>query len=286
MPLYKFVKESEKENHSVLQSCIEGNIMFSRIPDLNDPSEMFTSVDDDEMEKSLNRILDEGCFDNELVNLQKHINLMSKIFPENEAAYHQSAMNLSLLKVFPREIIISLIRQLPTLLQKTNDLIQKRIGIFCVSETFDSYPMWSHYADQARGFVVEYVGLEQKFEGDATGVFDVFKPINYCDKCRSKVSFSPSSLNELFFSKLKDWEYEHEIRLVKLLADCRTEKTENHTRYFAKEKYPEKISRIIVGWNNSPVQLEEIRNCVKQYCSISVVQAVPNGDHIQIKQFT
>lgn len=283
MLLYKFVKESNKEKHIVLQSCIEGNIMFSRIPDLNDPSEMFTSVDNEEMLSSLERIIDKGCLNVELENLQKHINLMSRVFPKNESIYNQLSSMLPLLKTTPPQIINFLVQLLPTVLQKTNDMIQKRIGIFCVSETFDSYPMWSHYADQARGFVVEYDGLEQEFKGDATGVFDVFKKINYCEKCRSKVSFSPSSLNELFFSKLKDWEYEHEIRLVKSLADCRTEKPENHTRYFAKEKYSKKISRIIVGWNNTPAELEKIRSYVEQHCAISVAQAVPNGDHVRIK---
>lgn len=280
MLLYKFVSEKEESSHAVLQSCVEGNLMFSRIPDLNDFSEKFASVDNREMDFSLERIIDEGCWKDEIDNLQCHINLMVKVFPENAEKYKSLIALLPMLKVCSREIINSWMDKLPRLLQMVNDEMQKRTGIFSATSTFDSFPMWAHYAGNARGFVIEYENLDQEFKGDDTGVFDVFKPIKYCEEIRDKVTFSPSGLDELFFSKLADWECEKEHRLIKVLNDCRKDES---GKYFAKEKYNRYIKRVIVGWNNT--HFSEIKKIVTQQSDsrIQVVRAFADVNHIQIQ---
>ncbi len=47
MLFYKFVHDTD--DHKALESIIKGNIMFSKIPDLNDYSETRAVIDKDEI---------------------------------------------------------------------------------------------------------------------------------------------------------------------------------------------------------------------------------------------
>lgn len=99
------------------------------------------------------------------------------------------------------------------------DLIFINHGIISLTETDDNLLMWSHYAQQHQGIVIEF---------DYNNLF--FKDI-MSDNGRSydkrlhrvlyrKERFSdyeinnPSSLRELFFYKSDEWEYEKEHRLL------------------------------------------------------------------------
>jgi hypothetical protein len=98
--------------------------------------------------------------------------------------------------------------------------IRARVGILSLSQRYDSLPMWAHYADLARGFVVVLEGLEQSFNGDKTGSLNIPKPVVYSDQFIG-MTFDPSTQDRLFFSKLSDWSYEREWRVVTALTACR-----------------------------------------------------------------
>ena len=76
--------------------------------------------------------------------------------------------------------------------------------------------MWAHYADLARGFVVVLDDLERSFNGDKTGSLNIPKPVVYADQFIG-MTFDPSTQDRLFFSKLSDWSYEREWRVVTAL---------------------------------------------------------------------
>ena len=68
---YKFLHETG--GHAVLKSCLEGNIMFSRIPELNDFSETFAVADKKDIAKSLSEMQKKGLRKDELVSVwQRH----------------------------------------------------------------------------------------------------------------------------------------------------------------------------------------------------------------------
>jgi hypothetical protein len=100
-------------------------------------------------------------------------------------------------------------------LNGVNDLI----GILCLSRNPNSLLMWSHYADEYKGAVIEFDDTHEFF----TGLF----PVSY-EQNRPKIDFSllqDSSehirLSELCY-KPKEWEYENEVRIARNLNDCKS----------------------------------------------------------------
>ncbi|WP_176407165.1 DUF2971 domain-containing protein [Fibrobacter sp. UWB4] len=294
---YKFLHDDE--NHTVLKSCLDGNLLFSRIPELNDFSETFAVADKEEIDRSLAEMRRDGCSEEEQRCFYEHVELMEKVFPEFKNVF-ESFKSLNLSRPFPFSQIGGLIQMvagngleinplnkmmniLPSFLQLTNELIQDRVGIFCVSEDVDNFPMWAHYADNAKGFVVEYKNLEVLFCGDGTKMLNQIQEVDYYGVERPAVSLKPDKLNALFFSKQGKWSYETEWRVVKPLAECKKKSVGcgSERSFFKMENPKDYISRIIVGWNGN---LEEVKSIVDEKMGVPVVQANVVNGNIEIPQ--
>ena len=95
--------------------------------------------------------------------------------------------------------------------------ISESVGILCLSKNPNSLLMWSHYADQYKGVVVEF-DEEHEFFSD-------MHCINYEDN-RPKINFyklleeDNILLSEMCF-KPKVWEYEEEVRIIRCLKNCK-----------------------------------------------------------------
>ena len=103
-----------------------------------------------------------------------------------------------------------------------SDLIFTRHGLISLTETNDNLLMWSHYADQHRGMVIEFDAKHQFFSdksGD-TGYDRRIHRVLYRKErfsgCDEVANFT--SLSELFFHKSDEWEYEKEHRLLLSLS--------------------------------------------------------------------
>ena len=283
MSYYKFLKDASE---ATLKSVLDGNIMFSRIPELNDFSEEFAVVDKEEMDESFDRISRGGCSEKEKKNLGREAAFLGKLPLDGIKDILMKTVKSAVTESSQtsENIVQTLLNKLPDVLQKTNADIQKNIGIFCVAEKFDIFPMWAHYADDARGFAVEYDNLDELFAGDETGIFNKLKKVVYYNGKRPAVTFSPSDLTELVFSKCEDWGYEREWRVVKPLSECELKTIgENKVKHFFKAQNvaPERyVKRIIVGWRGN---LEEIKDIVSKYNSkIPVVKADVKDGNIVI----
>src|SRR3546814_19823431 len=57
--------------------------------------------------------------------------------------------------------------------------IASKVGLLCLTRRYDSLPMWAHYAEQAKGLVVEFYDLDQIFKGDKTGVLHQLTNVRY-----------------------------------------------------------------------------------------------------------
>ena len=277
---YKFVSD-DSSDFKVLKSFCAGNIKFSCFPDLNDSSEEFVTTNLDEYNSSLRNVLNKGLSQENMQMLMKHLNLFYKIYPSDGiegmkellSQFANCLKGNSLISEFARNTI-----QIPELMelltQTLNDVhkeILNKVGIFCVTKRINYYPMWAHYADNAKGFAVEFKNLNKCFNGDneETEVFHKLKPVEYSDGYRPSVSLEPSDLDEIFFSKLDHWENEREYRVVELLESCNSLNEKIHL-FPIDRKY---INRIIVGWKCPDDRFEEI----KKVCGdISVVRAKLN----------
>lgn len=94
--------------------------------------------------------------------------------------------------------------------------ISESVGILCLSKNPNSLLMWSHYADQYKGVVVEF-DEDHEF-------FSNLHSVKYEDN-RPKINFyelleeGNILLSEMCF-KPKAWEYEEEVRIIRGLKDC------------------------------------------------------------------
>ena len=97
-------------------------------------------------------------------------------------------------------------------------------GIFCASLTHDNILMWSHYADQHKGAVLEFTPNAKE-----DSIYNTFKKVKYTNKrpilyesprdfVMQSLSTLPQErlgryLHEITFTKSKDWSYEKEVRI-------------------------------------------------------------------------
>jgi len=78
----------------------------------------------------------------------------------------------------------------------------ERFGMICFSKHWHNPLLWSHYADKHRGICLG-------FDVDDRGL----KPVAYANERPSlRVPPTMESINELLFTKFRDWSYEEELR--------------------------------------------------------------------------
>lgn len=84
-------------------------------------------------------------------------------------------------------------------------------------EEFLNTLMWAHYADSHKGICIKYrfPNSMTKLGGDGNGIVAYFKDVKYSSEEMSKY-FKKDSINleDAFFLKGKDWEYENELRFL------------------------------------------------------------------------
>ena len=112
-----------------------------------------------------------------------------------------------------------------TLLENTFADQKSTMGITCLSEVPDSLLMWSHYANNHRGFCVSYnlLALNQKLQFSAI-------PVLYTQErvCLRSIPLDQDALNKetmsLFIqsltSKSPEWSYEKEWRIIRDEDSC------------------------------------------------------------------
>ena len=257
---YKFLKH-DQEKQTIINIC-KGDIKFSKISDLNDSSEEYAYANFDEFSKSVIEIFGYKNSPEFFEKLEMQFNLMNKLFPErNFGQIKDLFMSFAKSKCGNNPMLGILLGQnkelfkgLEAEFKQVHKNILEKVGIFCVTDKLGCFPMWAHYADEARGFVVEFKNLHQCFNGDETGVLHQIDPVKY-RRQRGQISTIPSDLSEIFRTKIKDWKGENEYRVSELLSQC--EFKGNCHLYHIDRKY---ISRIIVGWKCSDDRFEDIKN--------------------------
>lgn len=102
--------------------------------------------------------------------------------------------------------------ELPDLDKITPDsLIYKDYYICSFSNNENSMLMWSHYAEQHKGIMVEYW-----FGGELPNGFGIDK-VNYLDDIKRLKEKDTYVFNQFLLTKNKDWDYENEVRLFTFL---------------------------------------------------------------------
>jgi hypothetical protein len=101
----------------------------------------------------------------------------------------------------------------------SRDIVQQlnqSIGILSLSKNRDSLLMWSHYADQYAGAVVQFDGAHPFFTGQIDIEYRSGRPRRHVN---TYLNDAPVPVAELC-AKSEQWAYEREVRVVRPLAEC------------------------------------------------------------------
>lgn len=114
------------------------------------------------------------------------------------------AKEIEVLKIISNDRLIKFERSIGEVLDK--------VGVLCVTEKWDNFLMWSHYADHHRGVCVGF-----KTDVD---VFKTASKVNYqCEKPIVAMPLPFSKMDELYMltylTKARFWDIEGEWRIIK-----------------------------------------------------------------------
>ncbi|ENM3936739.1 DUF2971 domain-containing protein [Vibrio cholerae] len=182
------------------------HIRFTQLSSLNDPFEMYHCFDSSE--------IIEDVF-NQAVNKAHELwfSLSDKEKLEEYDSY-QNCLNKLNNRHSNAEENMSMTKNL-------SDELNDKIGILSLSECFSNPLMWSHYADQYRGFVIGFNSDHEWFKrpdafGDPTEIIKV----KYLEK-KSVISPNSASINQILGEKSKHWECEKEYRLTSNFSEIK-----------------------------------------------------------------
>lgn len=269
--MFKFVSSAD-----AVIKMTEGYLKFTPIDELNDPSELAPVINHEAVKNSLNLLRKTGFNEQQFQWLKHQGEILDLLSPE------QKKLNAPKSIEEANRIISSPIYENIDYMQKmlfyTIINMRKKVGIFSLTERYNSLPMWAHYAKNATGYVFQFENLHHTFSGDKTGSLNTLKSIKYSEILLG-MTFDPLTQDNLFFSKFSDWSYEREWRVVTSLNTC---KFDSNNGCYLKQTNSTHVKRIICGWKVEKNAINEIREKLSKINSdIKIVTAkFENGDVI------
>ena len=109
----------------------------------------------------------------------------------------------------------------PTLKESLFAKLGGALGILSLTEDPNSLLMWAHYASNHTGFVLVFDESHPWFSAKVapTDEFHHLQKVSYLDQPTSPY-LSELSGRDVFYSKLKQWEYEREWRIIRPLTEA------------------------------------------------------------------
>lgn len=225
--LYRYRSVNE-ENIKALSS---GRLYFSKVGNFNDPYDSLLFI-------NTKTVVDE-ILGNIYIGMADYIKKM-------RIQGHESAQLVEVLWSNKKSQDIIMRRHFELIcdcLDGIRKMIKHNPRIICFSENYDSLLMWSHYADNHKGYVLVYdkesIESASKFsyDGDVVKQKTKLEKVNYVTKqvdmteeaidyIRNNMlenmgdiethdaTMPPYKIRQILTEKAKDWEYEEEWRLI------------------------------------------------------------------------
>ena len=272
MRLFKFVGSM-----SAVLNMAKGSLKFTPIEELNDPSELTPVMDRPAVRASLEVLRKSGMTQDQFDWLQRQGAVLDLLSPEEKVLDAPSTLAQAnhMLSLSAYENLVYMERKLFATIKN----IRARVGILSLSARYDSLPMWAHYADLARGFVIVFDKLEQSFKGDETGSLNIPKPVVYADQFIG-MTFDPSTQDRLFFSKLSDWSYEREWRVVTALNACRRS---SDGKLYLRDVDHLHLTGVICGWRARADDVSSLGGELKRLNpNAKLISAVLDGGKVSL----
>jgi hypothetical protein len=224
--------------------CVEGgvSVRFSQPSVLNDIFELNGSINEESSQRSIYKtILKENPLLNDISfeNLQPLIDRFKPDF-------------FNYMSVF------------------SNTINDTQFGVLSLSRRKDSRSMWSYYANEHQGFMVEFNEKSETSEylnfdhehGDVN--YEIIRPKNIIS-INNKSEERNKLINELFFTKDKDWEHEEEYRVLASIPKIQAKKLDNNGFPIHSVTIPvAEIDAIYLGVRSSETLARKAKFWIKQ----------------------
>lgn len=153
------------------------------------------------------------------------------------------------------------------------DDLNHHVGILCLSRTPNSILMWSHYADQYQGAVISFDADHEFFANQISVEYVTERPRIPIETYTS----DPIPLAELC-NKSEEWQYEHEVRIARLLSECKKTVHVDPRGFpvFTADLPQDAIVSIALGERTPVAQQKEIYTLVKPTVIGLTLSAVDN----------
>lgn len=138
--------------------------------------------------------------------------------------------------------------------------LSQRYGVICFSAIPDCALMWSHYAAQHYGVMLEFDPKAEIFQSDC------FFPVEYTDG-RVRLTEPPVAQKDviaLASRKSPAWAYENEYRLLVPLNGVTSRRLPNGSQLFLLKLKPEWVKSITVGLRASVEVKSEVNKFVRR----------------------
>ena len=150
------------------------------------------------------------------------------------------------------------------------------IGVLCLSKTQQSLLMWSHYADEYAGAVIEFDEEHDFFCGKIDVEYRTSRPINDISAYITAGEAMPVA--ELCVKSVQ-WEYEEEVRLARQLSDCRKVIEKDGFPVYVMDIPQDCIKSIILGERTSRKSQKEIWDLIKETNIALSLAAIANWEY-------
>ena len=274
MNLYKYLPPSRI---NVIRDC---TIRFTQYGDFNDPFELNPNINKIAEESEITKLVDRDFV--QLIEEEYSKNPIISAFISKES-FIQLAEGK---KEHVKNATVGMERQLVSLLPGMLQTISNSLfGALSLSEIRNHKLMWSHYANEHRGYVIGFNSEHQFFNQKKTDGDELRHPrkIDYREK-PPVINLMNTSGAELFFVKSLEWEYESEWRMLMPLS--------NSSKVIERQPYPahlfdfpiESVTEVILGERMSEQDKEIIKSLMhnRNYNHIKLYQAELDNTSFEI----
>jgi hypothetical protein len=166
-------------------------------------------------------------------------------------------------------------RNLPRAIKTIYDMNDKNFGILSLSEESTDVCMWERYADEGRGFLVEFDPSHSWFRQQITADDDLrhLRRVTYVAD-RTPAYLLATSAQDYLYTKETKWEYEKEWRIILNFssAACKVGKDNTGTDVLLFAIPPDCLISVTVGYNASHEFIDQVRSAIKANRSLSHVR--------------
>lgn len=259
MSIFKYMSEDRIEN-----VLIDNKIRFTQPIYFNDPFEVKLSINGlalkSDLIKQHNEVFEEtikNLYNKEFSHLRNLISFKQFISLIDEKEILKQYLAVTNNEIFHQNIM-----------KTFNEVISNKVGILSLTTKNDNLLMWAHYANEHKGFVIEFDRKNDFLNGDLNNqIYNGLQKVNY-SKERPNKFLIETEWHEVLLTKSEEWSYEKEFRIIKQLEDADNKKGNIHLFKFPKKM----IKSIYCGCNMIDSNIERILNIVKNDSELEHVE--------------